>query len=208
MNIYEKIQQVRLALASEKIQKSGKNTFAKYDYFELDDFIKPLNRLMADVKMTAYTSFTAETATLVAVNCEKPEEQVVITSPFGSADLKGCHEVQNIGAVETYQRRYLYQALFDIAESDALNATQGKPAQKPEKPPVEPQTDNKPINTPFPREMSLIEANSVKITKKTGEEVFVSDLSDYFLEQLLTTTDEKYEEQRQAAKVLLEARKQ
>lgn len=206
MNIYEKIQQVRLALASETIQKSGKNTFAKYDYFELDDFIKPLNRLMADVKMTAYTSFTAETATLIAVNCEKPEEQVVITSPFGSADLKGCHEVQNIGAVETYQRRYLYQALFDIAESDALNATQGKPdGQKPAKTPIK---EEKPIKPLSSHEMSLIEANSVKITKKTGEEVFVSDLSDYFLEQLLTTTDEKYEEQRQAAKVLLEARKQ
>lgn len=207
MNIYEKIQQVRLALASEKIQKSGKNTFAKYDYFELDDFIKPLNRLMADVKMTAYTSFTAETATLIAVNCEKPEEQVVITSPFGSADLKGCHEVQNIGAVETYQRRYLYQALFDIAESDALNATQGKPAQKPEKPPVEPQTYEKPTNNPFPREMSLIEANSVKITTKQGAEKFVMELSDHFLEQLLTTTEPKWAEARAAAKVILESRK-
>lgn len=207
MNIYEKIQAIRVALKDKNIKMTGHNKFAEYDYFELDDFLAPLNELMLNSKMTAYASFTAETATLTAVNCENPEEQVVITSPFGSAALKGCHEVQNIGAVETYQRRYLYQALFDIAESDGLNATQGKPAQKPEKPPVEPRKALEPINNPFPREMSLIEANSVKITKKTGEEVFVSELSEDFLKKLLATTEPKYNEARAAAKVILDAKK-
>lgn len=79
--------------------------------------------------------------------------------------------------------------------------------QKPEKPSVEPQTDNKPTNNPFPREMSLIEANSVKITTKSGEEKFVMELSDKLLEQLLTTTEPKWAEARAAAKVILEARK-
>lgn len=126
MNIYEKLQQVRVEFMSKKITMSGKNEFAKYDYFELDDFIKPLNELMHKHKMTAYPSFTTELAMLTAVNCEQPEEKITITSPMGSASLKGCHEVQNIGAVETYQRRYLYQALFDIAEHDGLDGTQGK----------------------------------------------------------------------------------
>lgn len=126
MNIYEKIQAVRVDLENEHIRMTGHNEFAKYDYFELDDFIKPLNALMHKYKMTAYPSFTLELATLTAVNCEKPDETVTVTSPMGTANLKGCHEVQNIGAVETYQRRYLYQALFDITEKDSLNATQGK----------------------------------------------------------------------------------
>ena len=52
--------------------------------------------------------------------------EIVITSPFGSAALKGCHEVQNIGAVETYQRRYLYTAAMEVLEHDALDATTGK----------------------------------------------------------------------------------
>jgi len=133
VNIYEKIQQVRVELGSRKIVMSGKNEFAKYDYFELDDFLTPLNELMHKHKMTAYASFTQDTATLTAVNCEKPDECVVITSPMGAANLKGCHEVQNIGAVETYQRRYLYQTLFDIAEHDGLNGTQGMPEQQAKK---------------------------------------------------------------------------
>lgn len=125
MNIYEKIQTIRVELKKQNIRMSGYNDFAGYDYFELDDFLPVLNELMQQYKMTAYPSFGTEIATLTAVNCEKPEETVVITSPMGSANLKGCHAVQNIGATETYQRRYLYQALFDISEKDSLNATQG-----------------------------------------------------------------------------------
>jgi hypothetical protein len=47
---------------------------------------------------------------------------------MGSAALKGCHEVQNIGAVETYQRRYLWVTAMEIVEHDALDATNGKEA--------------------------------------------------------------------------------
>ena len=130
MNIYEKIQAVRVELEGMNIKMSGHNEFARYDYFELDDFIKPLNALMQKHKMTAYPSFTTEFASLTAVDCEKPEDKVTITSPMGAANLKGCHDVQNIGAVETYQRRYLYQALFDITEKDGINGTQGKGEQK------------------------------------------------------------------------------
>lgn len=42
---------------------------------------------------------------------------------MGSAALKGVHEVQNIGAVETYQRRYLWVAALEIVEHDALDET-------------------------------------------------------------------------------------
>ena len=56
---------------------------------------------------------------------------VTFTSPMGSANLKGCHEVQNIGAVETYQRRYLYVTALAIVEHDALDATTGStPVEK------------------------------------------------------------------------------
>jgi hypothetical protein len=45
---------------------------------------------------------------------------------MGSAQLKGCHEVQNIGAVETYQRRYLYTTALELLEHDVLDATTGQ----------------------------------------------------------------------------------
>jgi hypothetical protein len=57
---------------------------------------------------------------------------MVITSPMSSAALKGCHEVQNLGAVQTYIRRYLWVTAMEIVEHDALDATTG--AAEPEKP--------------------------------------------------------------------------
>ena len=50
---------------------------------------------------------------------------------MSSAALKGCHEVQNLGAVQTYLRRYLWVAALEIVEHDALDATTGKKGDGP-----------------------------------------------------------------------------
>ena len=51
-------------------------------------------------------------------------ESVKITSPMSSAALKGCHEVQNLGAVQTYLRRYLWVAAMEIVEHDAIDSSE------------------------------------------------------------------------------------
>ena len=65
-------------------------------------------------------------ATLTIVNAENTDEKLVFTSPMSNANLKGCHDVQNLGAVQTYLRRYLWVNAFEIVESDGLDATTGK----------------------------------------------------------------------------------
>jgi hypothetical protein len=112
------------------MKKSGHNKFAGYQYFELGDFLLPIQQIFNDVGLCGVVSFTAETATLRIVDIESPDQQIEFTSPMGSAALKGCHEVQNIGAVETYQRRYLYVTALEIVEHDALEAVTGSPDQK------------------------------------------------------------------------------
>jgi hypothetical protein len=52
---------------------------------------------------------------------------------MSSANLKGCHEVQNLGAVETYIKRYLYQNCFEIVEGDVLDSTMNPADEKPTK---------------------------------------------------------------------------
>lgn len=146
MNLFEKIQNVRCELKQKNIKMSGKNTYSNYDYFELNDFVKELNEIMLKHRITAIPSFEIEYATLTAFDFDS-DQTYTIKSPMGSAALKGCHEVQNIGAVETYQRRYLYQAMFDIAESDALNKTQGKPEKSEKKPAQKAEKEEKPART-------------------------------------------------------------
>lgn len=131
MNVYSKLQKCRVDLAAMNIKKSGENKFAGYDYFELGDFMVPINIMFAEVGLFGHVSFTPEVASLTIINTEKPDETILFTSPMAAANLKGCHDIQNMGAVETYQRRYLYVMALEIVEKDALDSTTGKDATPP-----------------------------------------------------------------------------
>jgi hypothetical protein len=136
-NVYAKLQKCRVDLAKMNINKTGENKFAGYQYFELGDFMIPINEMFAEVGLFGHVSFTPETASLTIINTEKPDETILFTSPMAAANLKGCHDIQNMGAVETYQRRYLYVMALEIVEHDVLDATTGKEApQETEKAPA------------------------------------------------------------------------
>lgn len=123
MNVYEKLAQARIDFMQANVKKSGKNTFANYSYYELSDILPVINQLAIKHRFICEVSFTGDMATLVVRNLEKLDECVIFTSPMSTASLKGCHEVQNLGAVQTYIKRYLYQNAFEIVEADALDAT-------------------------------------------------------------------------------------
>lgn len=107
-----------------ELRKSGHNKFAGYQYFELGDFLPHVQAIFEHVGLCDVITFTETVATMTVYDIEDGSS-VVFTSPMGSAQLKGCHEVQNIGAVETYQRRYLYVSALAIVEHDALDAVTG-----------------------------------------------------------------------------------
>lgn len=133
MNVYEKLLNVRVALQNTKIKKTGNNKYAGYTYFELGDFLPTVNELCKENKIIPVTSFNTDVATLTMIDAEKPEDVIVFTSPMADASLKGCHAIQNMGAVETYQRRYLMMLAFEIVEGDSLDGTQGKPQKDPDR---------------------------------------------------------------------------
>ncbi len=121
MNVYQKLQACRVALQEAKIKKSGRNRHAGYDYYELSDFLPTVNKLFMEHKLFSQVSFTSEVATLTIINSEKPDEKIVFTSPMEKAELRGVQPIQNVGAVQTYQRRYLYLMALEITESDAVS---------------------------------------------------------------------------------------
>lgn len=125
MNVYQKLNEAREQFHKAKLKKSGHNKFANYYYFELGDFVIPALEIFKNHGLTSIISFGKEEASMTIVNNDKPEEKIVLTSPMSSAALKGCHEVQNLGAVQTYLRRYLWVAALEIVEHDALDGTVG-----------------------------------------------------------------------------------
>ena len=123
MGVYAKLQAARIKLHSTELKKSGHNKFAGYSYFELADFVVPALQIFDSLKLCGVVSFGKELATLTIVDLESGEK-IEIASPMSTAALKGCHEVQNLGAVETYIRRYLWVAALEIVEHDALDASE------------------------------------------------------------------------------------
>lgn len=122
VNIYEKIQEVKKRLLEANIKKSGVNKFAGYNYYELADFTPFIINFCTELKLFTAVSFNKELATLTIVNAEKPEEKIEYTSPIEELELKGCNKVQALGGTETYSRRYLYMAAFDIIENDMFDS--------------------------------------------------------------------------------------
>ncbi len=122
-NVYEKLNEARLMFQGLGVKQNGKNDYAGYTYFELGDILPAVNKICADIKAACIVTFSKDTALLEFIDAENPEARIRFESPMASASLKGCHNVQNLGAVQTYLKRYLYQNCFEIAESDGLDRT-------------------------------------------------------------------------------------
>jgi len=133
MSVYIKLQKARMMLQAAPLKKSGHNKFAGYQYFELGDFLPTINQIFYELGLCSTVSFTKDYADLRIVDTDNGGS-IVFTSPMADANLKGCHPIQNLGAVETYSRRYLYVTALEIVEHDALDATTGSEAPKYAKP--------------------------------------------------------------------------
>jgi len=122
MSVHKKLMQARIQLQNLPLKKTGHNKFAGYYYFELGDFLPDVQQIFNNIGLCGYISYDAEIASLTIVDLED-NSSIVITSPMVEANLKGAHPIQNLGAVETYTRRYLWVTAMEIVEHDALDSS-------------------------------------------------------------------------------------
>jgi hypothetical protein len=128
MSIHKKLMEARIKLQNTKLTKSGHNKFAGYDYFELGDFLPQIQQLFSEIGLCGVISFCKDEATLTISKTDTSVSggSIEFKCPMAQASLKGCHEVQNLGASMTYIRRYLWVNALEIVEHDALDATTGQ----------------------------------------------------------------------------------
>lgn len=129
MSALSKLNEARKLFHASKLEKTGHNKFAGYKYFELGDFLVPALKIFESLKLSSVVSFGIELATMTITDLED-NTFVCITSPMSTAALKACHEVQNLGAVQTYIRRYLWVAALEIVEHDAIDSSEGADAKE------------------------------------------------------------------------------
>lgn len=126
MSIYAKLAQARVKLQKENLKKTGNNR--SFKYFELKDFLPRVNEIFDELKMCAVVRYSSELATLTIYDCEK-DESIEFTSPMVQKALPSGTEIQNLGAIQTYQRRYLYLTALEIVEDDLVDSI---PPEKPD----------------------------------------------------------------------------
>ena len=131
--VHKKLMNARMALQSMQLKKTGHNKFAGYQYFELGDFLPQINEIFHSLGLCGVISYTKDYADLTITDVDDGT-CIVVTSPMVEANLKGAHAIQNLGAVETYQRRYLWMTAMEIVEHDALDSS--APLKEEKKSPV------------------------------------------------------------------------
>ena len=134
MNIWKKLLEARAEFYAEGAQKTGRNLHAEFMYFELSDIVPVAEPIFRKYGLLMRTVFTDYQAVAEIVNVDNPEQTITFTIPmrFIAEPAKfRMNEVQGVGAVVTYYRRYLYMTVLDLVEAEELDAK--KPAAEPEK---------------------------------------------------------------------------
>ena len=177
------------------MKKSGLNKFAGYSYFELSDFIPEIQKIFYEIGLCGVVSFNSEYATLCITDVDDGTV-IVIQSPMAEANLKGAHPIQNLGAVESYQRRYLWMTAMEIVEHDVIDSA---PAAEPEPKPA-PKPEPKPKVVATGKPPALIEGKDpmehwyLKVTTEPGTSIeewasLVTDMTKLGLEQVGSEAD-------------------
>ena len=125
MSVYKKLQKARVMLHETQLNKSGKNKFANFNYFELGDFIPQVTSIFEKVGLCGIVSFTPDTAYLTVHDVDG-DGFVTFTSPLVYASVEKTQPIQNLGSTHTYLRRYLWLMCMEITENDVVDAVEQK----------------------------------------------------------------------------------
>ena len=132
-NVYQKLLKARVEFLKADIKKSGVNRIQEYKYFELKDIIPIATDIFQKVGLIPLVTFGTEIATMTIVNVDDPDDLIQFTSPMREMEAKISkktggritNSMQDLGAEQTYQRRYLYNVALDIVEQDTIDSDAG-----------------------------------------------------------------------------------
>lgn len=117
---------IRVDLQNAKLGKSGKNKFAGFSYYELKDVLPKLNELMMKEEVNDRYYIKDD---MVILELIKGEEKQDYTMPFYKFDTPlnkqgkpSMQDIQYLGALNTYYKRYLYLNAFGITDGEVIDS--------------------------------------------------------------------------------------
>lgn len=126
-NIYKRLAEARLRFMRAGVKKTGINRVDEYKYFQLEDIVPIATDILNDLDLLFVTTFTNNVPTGTLYDMKDDSKTIVFNSYTDEEPVltrKGNRimtPIQEKGAKETYQRRYLYVQLLDITEGDLID---------------------------------------------------------------------------------------
>lgn len=125
MSVLNKIMKVSVALAALNLKKSGKNSFLKFEYYELSDFLPQLYQLCLENQLFLKVDIESDKAVLTVKDIEDGSVET-FTHAFhydiGTQSDK-MDPMQREGCIATYMRRYVFMNAFGIVDPDGFDTT-------------------------------------------------------------------------------------
>lgn len=125
-SLNESIIKIRVELQKSKLKKSGKNKYAGFDYYELKDFLPRLNELLLQENINDKFSIENDEVILTLMKGEEKQEYkmpfVLFETPLNKNGSKSMQDIQYLGALNTYYKRYLYLNAFGITDGEVIDS--------------------------------------------------------------------------------------
>ena len=137
MSLHEAIIKTRVELQNTKLHKSGKNKFAGFEYYELSDFLPTLNKLMSQNGLNDVFTIKDGYASLSLICGDEKQEYSIpfemFEVPLNKGGQPSMQQIQYLGALNTYYKRYLYLNAFGITDGEVIDAMEMSYAPPPSK---------------------------------------------------------------------------
>lgn len=121
----ESIISIRVSLQNTQIEKSGKSNYGGFKYFELKDFLPALNELMEKENVNDIFTIENGNATLTLIKADERQSYtipfIMFETPINDRGKKQMQDIQYLGALNTYYKRYLYINAFGITDGDIID---------------------------------------------------------------------------------------
>lgn len=173
---------IRVGLQKANLKKTGHNSFSNFDYYQIEDFLPTLNELMLKEEVNDIFTIEDGYAKLILVKDDEKQEYkipfVLFDTPLNwkynkttqeNEQVKSMQDIQYLGALNTYYKRYLYINAFGITDGEIIDKME---------------TDNL---------TNKEETKSTKITTKEQTQEELENMLDYEYQQALQMSgqDEK-----------------
>lgn len=119
---HKKLAEARVMLQKSGIKKSGYNSYGKFSYFQLEDFLPQTNAIFNELGLVSQFSIIDGVAYLDIYDVDSDDGWIRFTVPFAEAGIKGATAIQSLGGSITYLRRYLWVACMEITENDVVDS--------------------------------------------------------------------------------------